>query len=402
MKGYKLKKYTYIIIGGGMAGASAVEGIREVDPHGHIAVFSKESSPPYNRPPLSKGLWQEGEPTEADIWRGTDSIKGVDLYLDTGIVNIDRVKRLVFDGKLNVYHYEKLLMATGGTPKTLPFDEEGQNVLYFRTFEDFKALSENLEEKRKIGVIGGGFIGAEIAASLSMNDKEVFMFFPEKAIGSQRYPESLSKLITDKFKAMGVHVYEKELVNNVTSAKGKYTISTESGMHVEVDQVVAGIGIRPNLALAKQIGLETRDGIIVDKTLRTSDIHIWAAGDVASFYSPHLKERVRVEHAENAKKMGKTAGRNMAGKNDAYNILPLFYSDMFDMGFEAVGELDPDLKVIIDWKKRPEKGIAYYLDEDKGSVRGVILWNVWGEVDKARELIASEEKIKPVDLINYI
>lgn len=397
-----MKKYKYIIIGGGMAGGSAAEGIREIDSKGEIGLFSKETNPPYNRPPLSKGLWQAEAPNREDIWRGTDSIVDLELYLDTEIIDIDREKRLVYDDNANVFQYEKLLLATGGTPKTLPFDPDGQNVLYFRTLEDFNKLSKNLGQRRTIGVIGGGFIGAEIAASLRINNQEVVMFFPEKAIGSRRYPETLSELITETYKKKGVKVYAEEMVIDVTPTQGKFAVATESGKRVIVDQVVAGVGINPNLELAKRIGLETGDGIIVDKTLRTSDVHIWAAGDVASFYSPHLQERVRIEHAENAKKMGKTAGRNMAGANEPYNILPLFYSDMFDMGFEAVGELDPDLNVIIDWKKRPEKAVAYYLDEDEGSVRGVILWNVWGEVDKARELIASEEKITPVDLINYI
>ena len=135
-----MKKYKYIIIGGGMAGASAAEGIREIDPQGEIGLFSKETNPPYNRPPLSKGLWQAEAPKKEDIWRETGSIEGLDMYLDTEIIDIDREKRLVFDDKANGFQYEKLLLATGGTPKTFPFDPDGQNVIYYRTLEDLSLI----------------------------------------------------------------------------------------------------------------------------------------------------------------------------------------------------------------------------------------------------------------------
>ncbi|MGD2026921.1 MAG: FAD-dependent oxidoreductase [Anaerolineales bacterium] len=397
-----MKKYTYLIIGGGMAAASAVKGIREVDSGGSIGLFSKESVPPYNRPPLSKGLWDEDGPDKEDIWREMDAIHNLDMYLDTAIVEINREEQLVFDEQSNQFHYEKLLLATGGDPTTLPFDEEGEHILYFRTLKDFERLYAESQEKDTFGVIGGGFIGAEIAASLREKNRKVVMLFPEHAIGSLRYPEQVAELITNEFKRKGIQVLGGEMVNNVIPTEDRYTITTQSGKSMVVDQVIAGIGISPNLSLAESIGLEVEDGIIVDKTLRTSDINIWAAGDVASFYSPHLEERIRVEHAENAKQMGRLAGKNMAGETEPYNILPLFYSDMFDMGYEAVGELNPEMKVIIDWKKKPEKGVVYYLDEAKGSVRGVILWNIWGKVDQARDLIASEEQFKPVDLVNRI
>lgn len=228
------------------------------------------------------------------------------------------------------------------------------------------------------------------------------MIFPEAAIGSLRYPEQVANLITNAYRQKGVEVLAEEKVTDVVPTNGKFTILTESSKSIVVDEIVAGVGIRPNLDLVENIGLEVDDGIIVDKTLRTSDINIWAAGDVASFYSPHLEKRVRVEHAENAKQMGRIAGENMAGGSKPYDNLPLFYSDMFDMGYEAVGELNPDLNVIIDWKKKPEKGVVYYLDDEQGSVRGVILWNIWGKVEEAREVIASEEHYEPVDLVNRI
>jgi NADPH-dependent 2,4-dienoyl-CoA reductase/sulfur reductase-like enzyme len=395
-----MKKYNYLIIGGGMAAASAVEGIREVDSEGTIGLFSKEANFPYDRPPLTKGLWQEGSPTMEDIWRETPENDPIEFHLDNAIVRIDRAKKYVYDENETAYGYEKLLLATGGHPNTFSFDPDGERILYFRTLQDYLELSNNLEGNQKYGVIGGGFIGAEIAASLRSKGQDVIMIFPEDAIGSMRYPEQLADLITKRYLEHGVDVMAEEFVTEVSESGEGYIIHTKSGKEIPVDVVVAGIGITPNIGLAEEAGLEVDDGIVVDKNLRTSDVWIWAAGDVASFYNPHLGRRIRVEHAENAKKMGKIAGMNMAGNITPYDILPLFYSDMFEMGFEAVGRLDAELNTVLDWKMKPEKGVVYYLED--GSVEGVLLWNVWGKVDQARELIASEERFLEASLINRI
>src|SRR5262245_5160323 len=141
----------------------------------------------------------------------------------------------------------------------------------------------------------------------------------------------------------------------------------------------------PNLELARMEGIDISDGIIVDEFLRTSRPEIYAAGDVAFFHNPALNQRVRVEHEDNANTMGRAAGRNMAGKEEPYRHLPFFYSDLFELGYEAVGELDGRLEAVVDWKEKFREGIVYYLRQKQ--VRGVLLWNVWGQVDAARELI---------------
>jgi NADPH-dependent 2,4-dienoyl-CoA reductase/sulfur reductase-like enzyme len=152
-----------------------------------------------------------------------------------------------------------------------------------------------------------------------------------------------------------------------------------------VDAVVAGIGIQPNVELAQAAGLTVEDGIHVDKYLRTSRPNIYAAGDVAAFYSPSLDKRLRFEHEDNALTMGQQAGRNMAGAQDAYTHLPFFYSDLFDLGYEAVGEVDARLDTLVDWKEPFREGVVYYHADHR--VRGVLLWNTWDQVDNARRLI---------------
>jgi NADPH-dependent 2,4-dienoyl-CoA reductase/sulfur reductase-like enzyme len=167
-----------------------------------------------------------------------------------------------------------------------------------------------------------------------------------------------------------------------------------------VDGVVAGIGIEQNVALARAAGLEVGDGVVVDTLLRTSHPDIYAAGDVASFSNPALGTRMRVEHEDNANTMGRHAGRNMAGEQAPYDHLPFFYSDLFDLGYEAVGELDARLEIVADWKEPFREGVQYYLRD--GRVRGVLLWNVWEQVDAARRLIAAPGPFRAEDLVGRL
>ena len=173
-------------------------------------------------------------------------------------------------------------------------------------------------------------------------------------------------------------------------------LTTSSGKEIKTDAVVGGIGIRPNTEIAKSAGIKTDNGITVDKFLRTSIDNIYAAGDTANFYNPVLDKRIRIEHADNANKMGKHAGLNMAGNEKPYNYLPFFYSDMFELGYEAIGELNSSYDTYSDWVTPFRKGVVYYLNH--GKLRGVLLWNVWGKVDEARELIASKQGFKPEEL----
>jgi NADPH-dependent 2,4-dienoyl-CoA reductase/sulfur reductase-like enzyme len=165
---------------------------------------------------------------------------------------------------------------------------------------------------------------------------------------------------------------------------------------VEADVVVAGLGIEPAVELARQIGVEVADGIVVDEYLRTGREDVYAAGDVASFPNPALGRRVRVEHEDNANTMGETAGRNMAGARRRYDHLPFFYSDLFDLGYEAVGDVSARHEIVEDWKEPFREGVVYYLAG--GRVRGLLLWNTWNQVDAARALIAEPGPFRAEDL----
>ena len=386
-----MTQYTYLIIGGGMTADAAVRGIRESDSKGTIGILSSEPDAPYDRPPLTKGLWKD-KPLDS-VWRHTET-QNVDLMLGRTVTAIDASKKTVTDTANNVYHFEKLLLATGGTPRRLPFQEE--RIIYFRTLADYKRLRSLTGTGRRFAVIGGGFIGSELAAALAMNEKEVVMIFPGKGICSRMFPPDLSDFLNNYYREKGVELLCGDSVIGLETKGGSLVLKTREGRELQVDGVVAGLGIVPNVELAKAADLETGDGIIVDEFLRTTQPDIFAAGDVVCFFSPHLERRLRVEHEDNANSMGRIVGGNMAGKGQPYHHLPFFYSDLFDLGYEAVGELDSRLSVMSDWKEPFREGVVYYHRE--GRVRGVLLWNVWGQVDAARELIESKRAFRPEEL----
>ena len=386
-----MKQYKYLIIGGGLAGDGATRGIRELDAEGSIGLISMEPDPPYMRPNLYKGLWK-GRPVEK-IWRKTE--ERADLHLNRKVVQLDPAKKSVVDDQGEEYTYDKLLLATGGTPNHLPFGNG--NIIYYRNFQDYQHLRSLTESGEHFVVIGGSFIGSEIAAALTMVGKKVTMIFPGTGISENIFPSDLSHFLIDYYREKGVDLITGETAASIQTEGERITVHTGGGRVVEADGVVAGIGIHPNLDLAKEAGLKVNNGIIVNERLETSAPDIYAAGDAANFFHEALEKRTRVEHEDNAVHMGKVAGRNMAGGNETYTHIPMFYSDLFDLGYEAVGEMSSKMKTVEDWQEEPfKKGVVYYMDD--GRVRGVLLWNVWDKVEDARALMREAGPFKEEDL----
>ena len=376
-----MEHFKYFIVGGGMTADAAVSGIRSVDATGSIALVSTESDKPYDRPPLSKGLWS-GKTIDS-IWRKTEE-QNVALFLGRTITEIRPETQIAIDSEGLRYSWDKLLLATGSSPRRLPFGDD--QIIYFRTLADYRRLRSVAEKSERIAVIGGGFIGSEIAAALAKNGKKVTMIFPGPDIASRVFPSDLSKFVSALYQQKGVQMLPGSKVEGMEQRGHELILRTNTRQEITVDGVVAGIGVEPRVKLAEGAGLKTGDGIVVDEFLRTTTPDIYAAGDVANFNSPALGKRLRVEHEDNANSMGKLAGRNMAGANEEYTHLPMFYSDLFELGYEAVGELDSRLETVVDWKEPNKEGVIYYLHE--GRVRGVLLWNVWEQVDAARALIS--------------
>ena len=387
--------YTYLIIGGSMTAHAAIEGIRQIDTAGSIGVIQGEAHKPYSRPPLSKALWK-GTPVES-IWLKTPG-DGITFHLSTVATGLDPSKKIVTDDNGNRYSYGKLLLATGGTVRKFPAVPDG--VIYYRTLDDFTKLKRMAEERRSFAVVGGGFIGSEIAAALSMNNKSVTMVVAEDSIGARIFPKELSEFVTTYYQSKGVTTILHDGVIGIEHLGDGYQLKTAKGNSFIVDCVVAGIGIQPATKLAEDAGLKVDNGIVVDAFLRTTDRSIYAAGDVARYHNPHLDGFTRSEHEDNALKMGEAAGRNMAGADSKYDHIPFFYSDLFDLGYEAVGELDSRHEIVEDWKDKFHEGVIYYLKDKR--VRGILLWNTWDQVENARAILRQKTDVKAKDLIGRL
>ncbi|HYT71585.1 MAG TPA: FAD-dependent oxidoreductase [Gemmatimonadales bacterium] len=387
----RVPRYSYLIIGGGMTADAAVAGIREADAAGTIGLISAEPHPPYNRPPLSKGLWK-GE-AEESIWR-TAAKAGAELHLGRRAVALDPARHAVTDDQGVVYSFDKLLLATGGRARRLPLD--GGQIIYFRTLDDYRRLRLLAAQDVRFAVVGGGFIGSEVAAALRMQGRDVVMLVPEAGLGARVFPADLSRFLVDYYRDKGVDMRMGVGMTGVESSGGECVVRTTTGREVAADVVVAGLGIEAGVELAVQAGLRVDNGIEVDELCRTSHRNIYAAGDVANFFNLALGSRMRVEHEDNANTMGRIAGQNMAGQEVPYHHVPFFYSDLFELGYEAVGDVDARLETVADWRTQFREGVVYYLKD--GRVRGVLLWNTWGQVDAARALIAERGPLTPQQL----
>jgi len=364
-----MRTYRYLVVGGGMTGDAVCNGIRDVDPEGSIGLVGEEEFPPYKRPPLTKGLWKGGD--ESKVWRSQEH--GAELVLGRRVVSIDPAAHTALDDAGEEYAYQRLVLATGGAPRTLGGDDA--DVVYFRTLDDYRRVRELSDGGARFLVVGGGFIGSEIAAALRSQDRDVTMVFPEPGIGWRVFPPDLAHFVTGYYRERGVEV----------RAKGMFE-SSEG-----FDAVVAGLGIVPRTELAEAAGLPVDNGIVVDEYGRVEG-DVFAAGDVARFPIPALGTTGRVEHEDHAYSHGRLVGRNAAGANERYEHLPFFYSDLFDLGYEAVGELDSRSSTVELWLEPNTKGIVAYVDDAKRP-RGFLLWNVWDKVEPATELIRAAQPI---------
>ena len=390
--------FDYVIVGGGRAGISAVEGIRELDSSCSILLVGAESHLPYDRPPLSKQLWS-GKNEVTDIFvhdRAYFERAGVELASDERVSEIDPGEKTILTDQGRSERYGKLLLATGGTPRRLQIPgAELKNVFYYRTLDDYVELSRDPEGK-SILVVGGGFIGAEIAAALSMHGAHVTMVFPGRLMLQRIFPEALARSIQEQYEQRGIRILSEDVPISFAPRGGWLAVETREGEHLACDSIVVGAGIAPEVGLASSAGLAVENGIEVNELLESSVPGIFAAGDNANFPYAALGKRMRVEHWDNAIAQGKAAGRNMAGAGELYEYMPYFFSDLFDFGYEAVGDVSSSLETYADWQQENETGVVYYLGD--GRVRGVMLCNVWEKLDEARALIRSGAHVSERDL----
>jgi NADPH-dependent 2,4-dienoyl-CoA reductase/sulfur reductase-like enzyme len=255
--------------------------------------------------------------------------------------------------------------------------------VYFRTLDDYRRLRSLADGGASFVVVGGGFIGSEIASALTGAGARVTMVFPEATLAARTLPAALAEFVTGYYREKGVTLSAGETIESVEGGR----LTTGSGRTLDAEGIVAGLGIVPNVELAEAAGLAVENGIVVDELGRVGGRDdVFAAGDVASFPVAALGRNFRVEHEDHAVTHGRTVGANMAGAGVPYDHIPSFYSDLFDLGYEAVGEVDARLATVEHWEEPNRKGVVAYVDDERRP-RGFLLWNTWDKVDAARELI---------------
>jgi 3-phenylpropionate/trans-cinnamate dioxygenase ferredoxin reductase subunit len=394
-----IPSYHYLIVGGGLAGASAMEGIRERDQKGPILMISNEGHLPYDRPPLSKKLWSGKKKVEEIFLHKKEFYEqnNVTMITNVSVTSLDAENRTVTDNQGMTYRFKKLLLATGGAPRTLSVHGSGlEGICYFRTLDDYLRLRRESIEGKSATVKGGGFIGSELAAALALNKIQVTMVFPEEYLVSRVFPGSLGRAIQDNYRTRGITIIANDRPTGFSKNANRFVTYTVGNKKIESDLVIVGIGIAPSLDLPRAAGLQTANGVIVDEYLETTAPDIYAAGDIAFFRYQALGKQVRVEHWDNALNQGKWAGRNMAGAREPYTYMPYFFSDLFEFGYEAVGEVDASLETVLDWQKENDTGVIYYMKD--GKVRGAMMCNVWDKVEEARAIIRRAEPMTPEQL----
>ncbi len=363
------QKVQYLIIGGGLAAASAAQSIREHDQQGSIQIVSSEPYYPYHRPPLSKKYLIEGDWEASDIvhheadWYDENDVS---ILKGIGATTLDLGRKVTLTSGETV-ECEKLLLATGANIIRLEVpgsDLEG--IYYLRTIPDSENLIEASRTAKRVTVVGGGFIGLELASAFQQRGLEVTLVYMENAVWDRMLSPEISSWLENYYRKKGISLKNRAQVAEFRGG-GKVEKSVlKSGEELNSDMVALGIGVRPDLTLVEGTRLEGDNGIPVNEYLETEIPGIYAAGDIAWYQDTIFDKRRRVEHFETAKGHGEAAGANMAEKRVEYREIPYFFSDLFDLEFEFLGDFDhqPD-RVDFTGKLSEDTFVARYFKNDR-------------------------------------
>ena len=390
---------TFAIVGGGLAGAKAAEALRDKDFDGHIVLFAAEEHLPYERPPLSKeylaGKKALGDFTVApSTWYRDHHIE---LQLGTEVSAIDPGTHTVALPDGSTVRYDKLLLATGSQPRRPPIPgADADGVYYLRTVDDADALNSALGQASSLAVIGGGWIGLEVAAGA--RERGINVTIVEMA--ELPLLATLGREVGEVFAALhrqhGVDLRLGATVREITTAGGNATgLMLGDGSTVEADTVLVAVGAAANVALAQQAGLALGDGgVLVDSSLCTSDPDIFAVGDIAAADHPLFGMRIRTEHWANALKQPAVAAAGMLGRPGEYTELPYFFTDQYDLGMEYTGHAPHYERVVFRGDVDGREFVAFWLDRDNRVLAGMNV-NIWDVLDDVKSLIRSRAPVDP-------
>jgi 3-phenylpropionate/trans-cinnamate dioxygenase ferredoxin reductase component len=395
-------KPSLIIVGGGMAGAIAAQTLREEGFDGSITLFGQEPNLPYERPPLSKDYLQ-GNAERDSIFVHPESWYAehdVELSLGDAVTSLDPAARTVTTSTGTQLRYDKLLLATGSTPRRLSVPgADLSGVYYLRNVEDSDLIKIEFSRAKRVVIIGGGWIGLETAAAASAAGLDVTVLEGGDMPLLHVLGPEVAPIFAELHRSHGVDLRYRATALELTGRDGKATgVTLGDGTRIDADMIIVGIGAIPRTELAAAAGLKIDNGIVVDEHLRTSDPDIFAAGDIADAYNPRLGRHIRVEHWANARRQGAVAAKAMLGQ-DAVDVRPsYFFTDQYDLGMEYTGDIGPAGYDRVIFRGHPDarEVIVFWLYEQR--IQAGMNINIWDVADDIERLIQSARPINADDL----
>lgn len=393
-----------VVIGGGLAGAKTAEALRERGHTGTITLVAAEDHLPYERPPLSKD-YLAGKAAFADaVVHPAEWYREHDVTLRQGVraSAIDTAAHQVTLEDGTALPYDKLVLATGSAVRHLPLPgADAANVHYLRTVEDSDTIRATFGADRRLVVIGGGWIGLEVAAAARTAGTTVTVLEADRLPLLRVLGEKVAQVFADLHLANGVDLRTEAQVTGIVVENGRATgVQLADGEVISADAIVIGIGVTPEVDLAEAAGLDVDNGVLVDASLRTSDPDVYAVGDIANHDHPVLGHRVRVEHWATALNQPSTAAAALLGQDVQYTRLPYFYTDQYDLGCEYIGHVtDSDARVLVRGDLGSREFVAFWVDE-AGRILAAMNVNVWDVLDDIKPLIAAREPIDPEKLVD--
>ena len=379
---------THVIVGASLAGASAAAALRKEGFDGRIVLIGEERERPYERPELSKAYLRGEAGKDLHVHpEGFYEEHGVELLTDTPVSELDVMKRQVRLGDDRI-GFDRLLLATGAAPRRLVVPgSDLDGIVTLRTIDDADRIREQAAAADRIAVIGGGWIGSEVAASLRQLGHDVTMLLPTQNPLEHILGPELGDMYRQAHEEHGVRIVAGTTAIGFEGGTRVASVRTHDGRDIPADLVVVGIGAAPRVELAERAGLAVDNGVLVGERLETSVPGIFAAGDVANAVHPHYGRRLRIEHWDNAKRQGRAAAANMLGQAKPYDRIPYFYSDQYDIGMEYTGLASADDQVVFRGYRERREFIAFWLRD--GAVMAGMNVNVWDVAAAIERLVAS-------------
>jgi len=375
-------KKKILILGGGQSALYASREIRRNDEEASITILGEEKQLPYERPPLSKDYLLNKKNEEDLVFNNSKVLDDKKIfYINTNIEKVDfNTKTLVSNNKKE-YSYDTLLICTGSENNKLKLDNNLEDEIYYlRNLEEAKMIKKKIENKNNIVIIGGGFIGLEIASSLSQLNKKVTLIEIGNQLMGRIIPKPIADLVKHTHEAAGNKIILNKQILQISKYNENYKILLSDNSELEADFIIAGIGSKPSVSLFKNTDLKLNNGIVTNEFCETSIKDVYAAGDVSNFYHPLYKQYIRLESYQHAQNHGICAGKNISGLKTEYTSIPWMWSDQFNLNLQLTGICE-NFDEIIERGKDIENGIIYFFLKNK-SIKGACGLGIAGKVGR--------------------